>query len=185
MEQWKDVPGYEGLYQISIDTKEGRCRSLKNNMILNNKPNRLNRIFWGLYKNGKRTYYQAARWIALTYPELIENEYFEGAQIDHIDTDRMNNQPSNLRWTTRSENMFNPLTRKHNSKAHMRHLARINNPNLSKPVKQFSKDGILIREYPSIREAQRATGIDCKNISHCCLGKKHYNTAGGFIWKYE
>ena len=118
-EEWRDVPGYEGLYQISIDTKEGRCRSLnyeKTGKVkeLSNKPcSRDKRIKWGLYRNGNLKIRQAARWIAITFPELIENEYFEGAEIDHKDTDRLNNQPSNLRWVSREGNLNNPLTKKH------------------------------------------------------------------------
>ena len=51
-EEWRDVPGYEGRYQISIDTKEGRCRSLNYEHTgkpkdLSNKPGkRYNRICW-------------------------------------------------------------------------------------------------------------------------------------------
>ena len=113
-ELWRDVPGYEGLYQISIDTKEGKCRRLYKNgniRILNYTLNKANkRYYWNLWKHNKYICYQAAKWIALTYPELIENEYFEGADIDHKDTDRLNNQPSNLRWVSRKDNLNNPLT---------------------------------------------------------------------------
>lgn len=121
MEEWRNVPGFEGRYQIDISTKEGRCRSL--NYLghkgkikeLSNKPNKYGRIIWCLAKDDKKVVKQAAAWIALTYPEPIQNEYFEGAEIDHIDTDRLNNHPSNLRWVTSKENHNNPLTRKHMS----------------------------------------------------------------------
>jgi hypothetical protein len=75
-EEWRDVPGFEGLYQIGISTKEGRCRSLNYEHTgkpkdLSNKPGkRDNRIIWGLSKNGKCITRQAAYWIAITYPEL-------------------------------------------------------------------------------------------------------------------
>lgn len=119
MKKWRDVPGYEGLYQISIETKEGQCRSLRRGKLLSNRPNkRFKRIYWSLCKNGIAKKPQAAYWIAITFPDLIQNDYFEGAEIDHIDTDRLNNHPSNLRWVTRKENLNNPLTRKNNSEAH-------------------------------------------------------------------
>ena len=54
-----------------------------------------------------------------------------------------------------------------------------------KAVNQFSIDGIFIAQYPSIREAERQTGIDNAWISGCCRGKYGYKTAGGFIWNYE
>lgn len=190
-ENWRDVPGYEGLYQISIDTPEGRCRSLNyhstgKTKLLSNKVNkRDNRIYWHLYKKGKYMHWQAARWIALTYPELVENDYFEGAHIDHKDTDRLNNRPSNLRWVTQKENNNNPLTRKHSSETHTEILK--NHPSTSKRVFQYTTDGEYVNDYPSISEGGRQTGIQKANISKCCLGKAKYagkKDGEKYIWKY-
>lgn len=123
MENWRDVPGYEGKYQVSISTKEGKCRSLhfmgtgKITELKNNPNNKDRRIYWNLSKNGKATRQQAAVWIALTYPELVQNAWFPGACIDHIDGDRLNNHPSNLRWATYYENTHNPVSSKRRSDA--------------------------------------------------------------------
>ena len=119
MEEWRDIPGYEGLYQICIDTPEGRCRSLNykgRNIVQElsyHHKKKDNRLYWTLYRDGKKITQQAARWIALAYPELVRNEYFDGACIDHIDTNPNNNRPENLRWVTYKENSNNPLTVKH------------------------------------------------------------------------
>lgn len=201
MNEWRDVPGYEGLYQINIDTPQGKCRRFcKTGKVreLSNKPNkRYGRLFWGLCKDGKLIKQQAARWIALTYPELVQNEYFPGAEIDHIDTDRMNNHPSNLRWATRKENNNNPLTLKHFSKAKKGKKRteetrkkisetltgkQLNRPDQSKSVIQFSLNKEVLHFYPSVMQAERETGVDNRHISECCLGK--HKSAGGFIWKY-
>ena len=45
-------------------------------------------------------------------------------------------------------------------------------------VIQLSLDGEFIAEYPSMKEAERITGV--KNISNCCRG--YYQSAGGFKW---
>lgn len=187
-ELWRDVPGYEGLYQISIDTKEGKCYSLISEKELSNTPNRKGRLYWNL--GGK--IYQAARWIALTFPELIENEWFEGAHIDHKDTDVLNNHPSNLRWVTLADNNRNPLTRKHNSQAHKgKHPTEETRKKMSnsqinnfaaKKIVQYSIDGVLVNNYESMAQAERETGISNRCISMCCLGK--HKTAGGYVWKY-
>lgn len=181
-EKWRDVPGYEGLYQISIDTKEGKCRRLHMRgtvkELCNNPTKRDNRIHWNLCKDGKSICHQAAKWIALTFPELVENEYFDGAQIDHKDTNRLNNHPSNLRWVTPSGNNSNPITKKH------RNGIFRNRTDQSKKISQYDKQGILIAAYPSLAEAERQTGISKSNISHCCLGKYRHKTAGGYVWKY-
>ena len=185
MEEWRDVPGFEGLYQISIATTEGRCRSLnyrRSGKIkeLSNKSNKkFKRIYWGLNKDGIVLKPQAAVWIALTFPELVQNKWFEGAEIDHIDTDSLNNHPSNLRWVTRKENLNNPLTRKHNSESHRgKKVSRH-----GKKVLQFSKNGELIAEYISAQEAARQTGFTRGNITDCCRGLQ--KTVHGYIWKYK
>lgn len=194
-EQWRDIPGYEGKYQISIDTPEGKCRTLsykggKQIAVLKNCYSN-GYINWSLCTNDKPITRQAARWIALTYPELVENEYFEGAEIDHKDTDRLNNHPSNLRWVTRSGNQNNTITKKHISDSKKdfyknnpsAYQNQTNNPSRSIPVEQYSPTGDYIDWYPSAREAARKTKGNSTHISSCCTGKR--KTSGGFIWKYK
>ena len=53
----------------------------------------------------------------------------------------------------------------------------------TKSVIQFSKEGDLIAEYPSTREAERQTGCNQSNISQCCRGTR--KSTGGYIWKYK
>lgn len=184
MEEVKDVPGYEGLYKIDIRTKEGQCFSIRTGKYLSNQHSeRDGRNYWGLFKDGKQVRQQAARWIAITFPELIENEYFDDAEIDHKDTDRMNNHPSNLRWVTSKGNSNNPLTVKHNAEAHIGVF--VNHPKLSKEVQQYSIDGEYIATYPSVSEASRQTGINLGDIASCCRKRKHCHTAGGYIWEYS
>lgn len=52
---------------------------------------------------------------------------------------------------------------------------------ISKPILQFSKNGVFIKEFPSVIEGKRQTG--CDHISEVCKNKR--KTAGGFIWKYK
>lgn len=115
MEEVREVPGSNGYYKIDISTKEGKCWSEFSKRYLSSCPDKKGYIYWGLTINGKSKTQQAARWIAFTFPELVHNEYFEGAEIDHIDTDPLNNHPFNLRWVDRVGQMNNSLTRIHNS----------------------------------------------------------------------
>ncbi|MDD5022440.1 MAG: NUMOD3 domain-containing DNA-binding protein [Endomicrobiaceae bacterium] len=66
-----------------------------------------------------------------------------------------------------------------------------NNPNFgtvgkdtsaSKRVRQYTLDGKLVSEYPSLSEASRATGIKISGISRCC--KKIFSQSNGYIWKF-
>lgn len=145
MSEWRKIDGIEN-YEFSFNGKDALCKSLNYQrtgcqQLLSNKPSqKTGYINWVLRINGKSVTKQAGVWIAMAFPELVENEYFEGAQIDHKDTDRQNNHPSNLRWVSRSGNMLNPLTRKHLSewqkgeKSYMwgRHLSEETKLKLSK-----------------------------------------------------
>jgi group I intron endonuclease len=53
---------------------------------------------------------------------------------------------------------------------------------LSKPIAQYTKDNVLVKEYNSITEADKKSGVKKSNIQHVLSGKN--TTAGGFIWKY-
>ena len=75
---------------------------------------------------------------------------------------------------------------KHHSEEAKRKISEANKGKVYAPIKavlQFSKDGKLIEEYPSIMEASRQTGCCHGNICKCCKGK--HKTCGGFIWRYK
>jgi hypothetical protein len=89
--------------------------------------------------------------------ELITEEYFEmGAPLVNV----------NIGKTPSAE------TKVKMSESHEKHI-----------VNQYSKDGTFLKQYTSLNEAYRQTGVDFGNIRHCCRG--HYKTAGGYIWQYE
>lgn len=58
-----------------------------------------------------------------------------------------------------------------------------NLPSMSVPVCQYDLEGNFIAEFPSIKEAERVTGIDNSLISACCRGVNHYTKT--YIWSYE
>ena len=53
-----------------------------------------------------------------------------------------------------------------------------------KPVLQFTKQGVFIKEYESVCDAASALGSNVRStISYCCDGKRYYHSCKGFIWK--
>ena len=50
-------------------------------------------------------------------------------------------------------------------------------------ILQFTKDGTLIKEWPSAYEAKRQLGIPQSNICNCLKGR--LKSAGGYIWRYK
>lgn len=64
-------------------------------------------------------------------------------------------------------------------------IKKYQQPLRRKRVKQFTKDGKLIKIWNSLLEIQSETGIPSSRICNCCKGKKKFKTAGGFVWRYE
>ena len=105
-EYWKDIPNYEGLYQVS---NLGRVRSLpKNKGWYKTQEKILNiRIKQGynsvaLYKNGNSSEYGVHRLVGQAFIPNIENKPF----IHHIDGNKSNNNVKNLMWCTNQENQL-------------------------------------------------------------------------------
>jgi group I intron endonuclease len=65
-----------------------------------------------------------------------------------------------------------------NIENHREIMARVK----GKKVAQYTKDNKLIKEYISISEAGRTSGVKHKNIQQVLSGNT--KTAGGYIWKY-
>ncbi len=180
-EIWKDVNGYEGLYQVS---NYGRIKSIKYTNHKGKKPiilkqSKSNSGYYHvqIYKNrisSTRTVH------SLVAKAFIPNPLCK-SEINHIDGDKANNTVSNLEWVTRSENIrhsFNigthvpPMTGRHDLNKRPR------------PIAQYDKNGNFIRAWKSISEASKS--IDGKNHStgiYCCATGRH-KSANGYMWRY-
>jgi len=99
-EIWKDVLGYEGLYQVS---NLGKVKSLNKSKILKPGKTPYGHLFVNLYKEKKaksRTVHQLVAVAFLNHKPCR----FE-AVIDHVDNNRTNNIVSNLQITTQRANL--------------------------------------------------------------------------------
>lgn len=186
MEEWKDIKGYDGLYQVS---NLGRVKSLGNDKsrkekILKAETTKGGYLRVNLYKKMKGKHMLIHRMVADAFIPNPENKPY----IDHIDGNPFNNSIDNLRWCTHKENMNNPIAKQrigefmkgHSVSQELREKIRDTH---RKSIYQIDKiNEHIIREWPSIIDAERELGIDHRKISNCCNGKR--KTAGDFIWKY-
>lgn len=193
-EIWKDIKGYEGLYQISNMgrvksllkvTKFGNRLKVNEEMILKPALGKRGYYVVSLNHNGKSKTFTIHRLIAEAFIPNPQNKEF----IDHINTIKTDNRIENLRWVTSKENSNNILTLQHSSESTSKKWKEgcYNNRNNIhyRKVQQFDKEGNLIATYDSIIEASEITGVERSSISAVCLGtnpKRH--SAGGYIWKH-
>ena len=99
-EEWRDVIGYEGLYQVS---NYGRVKSFHNNGVRTLNPSFAD--YPGYYvvnltKNGKQQTQYVHILVAQAFIPNPENKSY----VNHIDGDKLNNCLENLEWTTPTEN---------------------------------------------------------------------------------
>lgn len=95
-EVWKDVRGYEGLYQVS---NFGRVKN--RNRLLKLQTKRDGYVGVALFKDGHRKDKLVHRLVAKAFIENAKGKL----EVNHKDGVRTNNCVSNLEWCTRSENM--------------------------------------------------------------------------------
>lgn len=187
MEEWKTIEGYENKYLIS---NKGRVKSLydKNGnyrkYIIQPRKKAIY-LYVNLYKNGKCKTKKIHRLVAETFIPNPNNLHC----VNHIDGNKHNNNVNNLEWCTYSENtnkaieigLFNKEVLFKNGKDNIMYNKHNKEHPSSVSILQFSLDNKFIKQWNSIKEAEKKLNIS--HISDCC-GKKR-KTAGGYIWKYE
>ena len=177
-EIWKDVKGYEGIYQVSDLGRIKRLTSLDS--IGRRKITRIMAVHVHngyvkirLSKNSIRKNYSVHRLVAKAF---IANLDAKG-EVNHIDGNKTNTQVSNLEWMTSSENQLHAYRTGLDKSTTKRR-----NDYRSKPVIQILNNKI-INAFLSVREAQRQTGFCHGTISSCCRGDQRI--AYGFVWRYS
>lgn len=156
-EEWRDIPGYEGLYQVSnfgnvkalSFHRSGKEKKLK----IHNRG--IGYLYVGLCKDGKRKFYYVHRLVCEAFIENPQNF----SEVNHINENKQDNRVENLEWCSRDQNV-------RYSKA--------------KRVKCY-KNNKLIKEYEAIRDVIKE-GFSQSAVSNCCLGKRM--THKGYSWSF-
>ena len=184
-EIWKDIKGYEGLYQVS---NLGRVKSLNREVQcktgLSKRKGRELRP--GIASNGYLmvALYNNRVQKCRTLHSLIAEAFIPNPEgfpcVNHKNGNRIDNRLENLEWVTYSGNNYHAVRELGRSSPWKGKYGK-NNPH-SKPVVQLSKDGAIIAKYESAKDAARKMGTSQGRISDCCRGEKKYHL--GYIWKY-
>lgn len=168
-EIWRKTPEKYGNYEVS---NIGRIRNAKIKKIKNTRVHKTGYVYGKTKKDGKKINIKLHRVVAETF---IPNPYNK-PQVNHINGIKHDNRVENLEWCTHSENM-----------QHARAIGLLSKTekNVRKTeVLQISKDGVLLKQWKSIKEAANVLNLSESGISDVCRGYENRETCGGFIWKY-
>jgi hypothetical protein len=163
-ENWRDIPGYEGRYQVSDG---GGVRSIFYQSLTPLKPwlNNMGYLCVTLYKDRKRTKQLVHRLVATVF---IPNPHQDDrTQINHKNGVKTDNRAANLEWCSNQENAM-----------HSAYVLRNETTITKRPVICLDT-GVI---YASVSEAARRVGGCNQNIVKCCQGTRKH--AKGLRWAY-
>lgn len=181
-EIWKQLVGYEGHYEVS---NKGRVKSISRSIPTCYKSVRTvgetilkqcdyrGYLAISLNVNNKCKMMRVHRAVAEAFIPNPDNKPF----VNHIDSNKTNNEVSNLEWVTNGENMDH--ARKNNRWRPIlgQLLPRI-------PVQQFTLDGKLIATYMNIAAAAKATRVNPDTIKkHIGQSIQDHPKRTPFLWK--
>lgn len=173
MEIYKDIIGYEGLYQVS---NKGNIKSFHSSKQVKNLATGITGAGYKtvtLCKDKKRYSVLVHRIVAITF---LENT---GKCVNHKDSNKLNNNLENLEWVSYKENI------EHATKnGRMRYNTKKIAEEKRKVVLQIDPiTGSVIARYNSAHEASKLTGFNRGNICSACRGSG--KLVNKFDWKYE
>lgn len=167
IEIWKDIEGYEGMYQVS---NMGRVRALdrvKPNSggqiakghILPQSDNGHGYRFVSLWKFNKGRRFYVHRLVASAFIPNPNNFPI----INHKDEDKSNNRYENLEWCTQKYNI--------NYGNHMKRLKEsyIANGN-NRPIDVYDMKGTFLKTFDCSNEVCKEIGINRRGLYLACQG---------------
>lgn len=192
METWKDVVGYEGLYEVS-DAGNVRSKPRVIHVVRDKyeydlpidgkmlRPQLLRHGYLGVWLYGKESLkgrngkqYSVHRLVANAF-HPNPNHYSE---VNHINEDKSDNRACNLEWCSHQQNSAYGTRPQRIAVAH-----RNNENKRRRKIAQYTIKGDLVKVFPSITEVRRC-GFNAGNAWECANGNPARSHSQGFVWRF-
>lgn len=160
-EIWKDIPGYEGYYQVST---KGNVKGQKGNLLKQDIRKNTGYKYVVLSVNKKTFHANIQRLVAKTF---IPNPNCFPV-VNHINENRADNRVENLEWCTYSYNTMVSTKKKKQQKK----------------IKQIDTNGEIIKIHSSIHDAARFIGDKRVATNICAVARGRQKSYKGYVWQY-
>jgi hypothetical protein len=186
-EQWKDIEGYEGLYQISSFGRVKsfdryvRCRIgyyLKVGRIL--KPRWSKKLGYPMVGLSSIKSVVAQKYVHRLVAIAFVDNPNNFSVVNHIDGDKENPFFLNLEWCEQLENSHHAWSSGLQKRPEVERTGKDNSQSVK--IAQYTLAGELVKVWDGINEAARAVKGASSKISSVAKGKRE--THKGFTWKY-
>lgn len=177
MELWKEIKGYEGIYEVSscgrvrsLDryvkhSKTGEMSVLKKGMIKKPTTDTEGYLLVTLNKDGK----YCTKYVHRLVADAFLGEHKLKEQVNHKDENKQNNNIDNLEWCSVKYNI--------NYGTRTARMARTQ----GKPVSMYDKNGALVRVFCSLSSVKEL-GYSPSNVKNVCDGK--FAAMYGYVWRW-
>ena len=168
-EEWRDIKGYEGMYQVSNTGKVLSCKRFQSvidsgmnykreigGKVIKLQKDKFGYMYVSLHKDGIRKMFKVHRLVAEAFiPNPFGKEY-----VNHIDEDKSNNLYTNLSWVDFKENV---------------------DYSKSRLIARVSEVGKIEKVYNSINEIKE-DGYSPSTVTHIVNKSRKIKTHGGKRW---
>lgn len=167
MEIWKDIKGYEGIYQVS---NKSRVRNIIKKTIKAQVISKTGYWVCNLWKNNISKVYKVHRLVAIAF---IDNPQ-KKKTVNHIDGIKANNDIKNLEWATQKENM-----------QHAKRMGFMKNKYkyTGKTIDMFTYDGVFVRSFDNYREVYNFFGVKIDGVIYKVINGQKKGMRG-YTFKY-
>jgi hypothetical protein len=204
-ERWKDIPGYEGYYQVSnygrvksldrIIPHPRLCQQFVQGRILKQKVvkdyNKLTgdamvSLQVALALEHTSHYYNVRRLVYTAFKEKIDYKK-DGLYVINKDGNGYNNKLANLQLVSKSKKQQRSINSGRQNFGYLKTIDRSSwkrSTATSTPVSQYTLSGRLVKRFSSLRAANKLTHIDAKGISLAAKGF-YKGVWSGYKWKFS
>jgi len=168
-EEWKDVVGYENLFQVS---NKGHLFSKRTNKILSQFITKKGYCVVSTRFGGRKGKNKVFRMHVLVAQAFLNNPN-NYPIVNHKDSNKQNNNVNNLEWCTHQQNTLHAIAAGTVNGTRMAELSKLSRKLSFEQIKEFKENYIPLDRQYGMRSFARKFGVAHNCLSEILHGKSY------------